>query len=151
MEKYQKISEENSAYRPSNSRASRPPSRHKPEDQYWQNENSNAVYSYPYFVPPMPMPWIPSYDHVNPYPSWDSYDARAHSSSYFRPSHNIMQLQKDQHLNNHMSKTVSIIGNRSGAQGTRKRWSSKFTVLKKMVVRLLLQSLYQMKKSQLKC
>ena len=35
----------------------------------------------------MPMPWIPSYDHVNPYPSWDSYDARAHSSSYFRSSH----------------------------------------------------------------
>ena len=36
----------------------------------------------------MPMPWIPSYDHVNPYPSWDKYDTRAHSSSHFRPSHN---------------------------------------------------------------
>ena len=35
----------------------------------------------------MLMPWIPSYDHVNPYPSWDRYDTRAHSSSYFRLSH----------------------------------------------------------------
>ena len=35
---------------------------------------------------------------------------------------NTMQLQGDQHLNNHASKTVSIIRNRSRAQGRRKRW-----------------------------
>ena len=34
----------------------------------------------------MPMPWIPSYDHVNPYPSWDKYDTRAHSQYYYKPS-----------------------------------------------------------------
>ena len=51
---------------------------------------------------------------------------------------NTMQLQEDQHLNNHASKTVSIIRNRSRAQGRRKRWSSKFTMLKEMVVRVKL-------------
>ena len=35
----------------------------------------------------MPMPWMPPYAHVDPYPSWDRYDTRAHSPSYFRPSH----------------------------------------------------------------
>ena len=35
----------------------------------------------------MPMPWMPPYAHIDPYPSWDRYDTRAHSPSYFRPSH----------------------------------------------------------------
>ena len=35
----------------------------------------------------MPMPWMPPYAHVNPYPSWDRYDTRAHSPSYYKPSH----------------------------------------------------------------
>jgi hypothetical protein len=30
---------------------------------------------------------MPPYAHVDPYPSWDRYDTRAHSLSYFRPSH----------------------------------------------------------------
>ena len=32
------------------------------------------------------MPWMPPYAHIDPYPSWDRYDTRAHSPSYFRPS-----------------------------------------------------------------
>ena len=35
----------------------------------------------------MPISWMPPYAHVDPYPSWDRYDTRAHSPSYFRPSH----------------------------------------------------------------
>jgi hypothetical protein len=30
---------------------------------------------------------MPPYAHVNPYPSWDMYDTRAHSPSYYKPSH----------------------------------------------------------------
>src|SRR3990170_5347058 len=30
---------------------------------------------------------MPPYAHVIPYPSWGKYDTRAHSPSYFRPSH----------------------------------------------------------------
>ena len=30
---------------------------------------------------------MPSYAHIDPYSSWDRYDTRAHSPSYFRPSH----------------------------------------------------------------
>ena len=33
------------------------------------------------------MLWLPPYAHIDPYPSWDRYDTRAHSPSYFRPSH----------------------------------------------------------------
>jgi hypothetical protein len=87
LQKYEKISEEKSAYRPSNSRASRSPPRRKSKDRYWQNGNFNASYSYPYFGPPMPMPWIPPYANFHSYSSWDRYDTRAHSPSYFRPSH----------------------------------------------------------------
>ena len=36
LEKYQKISEENSAYRPTNAKASRSPPRRKSKDRYWQ-------------------------------------------------------------------------------------------------------------------
>ena len=36
LKKYQKISEENSAYRPTNAKASRSPPRHKLKDRYWQ-------------------------------------------------------------------------------------------------------------------
>ena len=36
---------------------------------------------------PMPMSWMPPYAHIVPYLSWDRYDTRAHSPSYFRPSH----------------------------------------------------------------
>ena len=87
LEKYQNKSEEKSAYRPSTSKASRSPPRRKSKDRYWQEENLNATCSYPYFGPPMPMSWIPPYAHVDPYPSWDSYDTKEHSPSYFRPSH----------------------------------------------------------------
>ena len=37
LDKYQKKSEEKSAYRPTNGKASRSPPRRKPEDRYWQN------------------------------------------------------------------------------------------------------------------
>ena len=33
------------------------------------------------------MPWMPPYAHIDTYSSWDRYDTRAHSPSYFRPSH----------------------------------------------------------------
>ena len=33
------------------------------------------------------MPWMPPYAHIDPYSSWDMYHTRAHSPSYFRPSH----------------------------------------------------------------
>ena len=33
------------------------------------------------------MSWMPPYAHVDSYPSWDRYDTRSHSPSYFRPSH----------------------------------------------------------------
>ena len=39
-----------------------------------------------FFGPPMPMSWMPPYAHIDPYSSWDRYDTRAHSPSYFRPS-----------------------------------------------------------------
>ena len=76
-----------SSYRPTNAKASRSPPRRKYEDRYWQSDNFNATYSYPYFGPLMPIPWMPRYAHIDPYPSWDRYDTRAHSPSYFRPSH----------------------------------------------------------------
>jgi hypothetical protein len=87
LDKYQKKSEEKNAYRPNHAKKPRSPPVRKYEDRYWQSENFNATYSYPYFGPPMPMPWMPPYAHVDPYPSWDRYDTRAHSPSYFRPSH----------------------------------------------------------------
>ena len=59
FQKYQKKSEEKSAYRPSSAKASRSPPRRKSEGRYWQSENFDATYSYPYFGPPMPMPWMP--------------------------------------------------------------------------------------------
>mgnify|MGYP007017564297 FL=1 len=87
LDKYQKKSEEKNAYRPNHAKKPRSPPRRKYEDRYWQSDNFNATYSYPYFGPPMPMPWMPPYAHIDPYPSWDRYDTRAHSPSYFRPSH----------------------------------------------------------------
>ena len=87
LDKYQKKSEEKNAYRPNHAKKPRSPPRRKYEDRYWQSENFNATYSYPYFGPPMPMPWIPPYAHIDTYSSWDRYDTRAHSPSYFRPSH----------------------------------------------------------------
>ena len=33
------------------------------------------------------MSWISPYARVDSYPLWDRYDTRAHSPSYFRPSH----------------------------------------------------------------
>ena len=87
LDKYQKKSEENGAYRPSNTKASRSPPRRKSKDRYWQEENFNATCSYPYFGPPMPMSWMPPYAHVDRYSSWDRYDTIAHSSSYSRPCH----------------------------------------------------------------
>ena len=88
----------------------------------WQSDNFNATYSYPYFWPPMPMPWIPPCAHIDTYSSWVRYDTRAHSPSYFRPSHQYYAAREDEHLNNHMLKIVSIIRNRSRAQERRKRW-----------------------------
>ena len=50
LEKYQKISEENCAYRPTNAKASRSPPRRKSKDQYWKEKNLNATCSYPYYA-----------------------------------------------------------------------------------------------------
>ena len=69
LDKYQKKSEEKNAYRPNHAKKPRSPPRRKYEDWYWQSENFNATYSYPYFGPPMPMPWMPPYAHIDPYPS----------------------------------------------------------------------------------
>ena len=88
---------------------------------HWQSENFNATYSYPYFGSPMPMSWMPSYAHVNPYPSWDKYDTRAHSPYYYKPSRQYYAAPEDQRsMSSHMFKTVSIRKNRSGAQEIRK-------------------------------
>ena len=87
MEKYQKKSEEKIAYRANHAKKPRSPPRRKYEDWYWQRDNFNATYSYPYFGPPMPMPWMPPYAHIDTYSSWDKYGTRAHSPSYSRPSH----------------------------------------------------------------
>src|SRR3954468_5161232 len=65
LEKYQKISEEKNAYRPSNSKASRSPPRRKFEEQYWQSDKLNTSYSYPYFGPPIPASWIFPYAYMN--------------------------------------------------------------------------------------
>ena len=87
LDKYQKMSEEKNANRPNHAKKPRSPPRRKYEDWYWQSDNFNATYSYPYFGPPMPMPWMPPYAHIDSYPSWDRYDTRVHSPSYSRPSH----------------------------------------------------------------
>jgi hypothetical protein len=55
LEKYQKISEEKIASRPSNSKASRLPPRRRSKHRYWQSDNFNSSYSCPYFGPPIPM------------------------------------------------------------------------------------------------
>ena len=81
LEKYQKKSEEKNAYRPNHAKNPKSPRMRKYEDRYWQSENFNATYSYPYFGLPMPMPWMPPYAHVDSYPSRDRYDTRAHSPS----------------------------------------------------------------------
>ena len=82
------MNEEKNAYQPNNSKKSRSPPRHKSNDRYWQNENFNETYSYPYFAPPIPtMSWIPPYAYMNQYPPWDRYDTRAHYVSYFQSSH----------------------------------------------------------------
>lgn len=87
LDKYQKKSEDKNAYQPNHAKKPRSPPRCKYEDRHWQSENFNATYSYPYFGPPMPMSWMPPYAHIDPYTSSDRYDTRAHSPSYFRPSH----------------------------------------------------------------
>ena len=87
LDKYQKKSEKKNAYQPNHAKKPRSPPRHKYEDRYWKSDNFNATYSYPYFGPPMPMPWMPPYAHIDPYSSWDRYDTRADSPSYFRTSH----------------------------------------------------------------
>ena len=65
----------------------RSPPRHKSEDRYWQSDNFNTSYSYPYFGPPIPASWIPPYVYMNQYPSRDMNNSRAHYPSYFEPSH----------------------------------------------------------------
>ena len=121
------MSEEKSAYRPTNAKASRSPPRRKSEDQYWQSENFNATYLYPYFGPPMPMPWMPPYAHVNPYPSWDRYDTRAHSPSYYKPSHKYYAAPRKPTFSEQSYVQDRFIKmNRSEAQERRKRWSSKY-------------------------
>src|ERR1041385_8124854 len=87
LEKYQKISEEKNAYRPSYSKASRSPPRRKTEDRYWQSDKFDTSYSYPYFGPPIPTSWIFPYAYMNQYPSRDMNNSRAHYPSYFEPSH----------------------------------------------------------------
>ena len=69
LDKYQKNIEEKNAYRPNHAKEPRSPPRRKYDDRYWQSENLHATYSYPYFGMPMLMPWMPSYPHLDPYPS----------------------------------------------------------------------------------
>ena len=94
LDKYQKKSEEKNAYRPNHAKKPRSPPRRKYEDWYWQSDNFNATYSYPYFGPSMPMPWMPPYAHIDTYTSWDRYDTRTHSTSYSRPSHQYYAAQR---------------------------------------------------------
>src|SRR3954465_10759351 len=86
LEKYQKINEAKSVYRPSVSKASRSPPRRKSKDRYWQSNNFNASYSLPYCGLPIPMSWVPPYAYMSPYPSWERYDTGAHYPSYFESS-----------------------------------------------------------------
>ena len=55
LEKYQNISEAKSAYRPSETKASKSPPRHKFEDRDWQRKKLSKQTPYPPFGPPMPM------------------------------------------------------------------------------------------------
>ena len=86
LEKYQKMSEEKIAHRPSDSKASRSPPRRKSKDRYWQKGNFNASYSYPYFGQPIPISWIVPYASSYLYSSWDNYDSWAHYPYHSRPS-----------------------------------------------------------------
>src|SRR3954462_1385206 len=67
LEKYQKKNEAKSVYRPIVSKASRSPPRCKSKDRYWQSNNFNASYSYPYCGLPIPMSLVPPYAYMNPY------------------------------------------------------------------------------------
>ena len=119
LDKYQNKSEEKSAYWSSSSEASRSPRRRKSEDRYWQSENLNAAYSYPYFGPLMPMSWIHPYAHVNQYPSFDRYDTVAHSPSYFRPSHQHYAtprrstFDEQSHVKDHFNHKESVQSSRN--------------------------------------
>jgi hypothetical protein len=82
LKKYQKLSEEKSAYRPSETKASKSPPKHKSEDRDWRKEKSNKPTPYLPFGPPTPMSWTsPHADHYS-YQSRDMYKSRAHHPSY---------------------------------------------------------------------
>ena len=59
LEKYQKINEAKSVYRPIVSNASRSPPRRKSKDRYWQRDNLDTSYSHPYCGLPIPVSWVP--------------------------------------------------------------------------------------------
>ena len=85
LEKYQKISEAKSAYRPSETKASKSPPRHKFEDKDWRRKMLSKQTPYPPFGPPMPMSWIPPPADYYSYQSWGKYKSRAHHPSYSKP------------------------------------------------------------------
>ena len=87
LEKYQKISEAKSAYRPSETKASKSPPRHKFEDRDWRRKKLSKQTPYPPFGPPMPMSWIPPHVVYYSDQSWNKYKSRAHRPSYSKPPH----------------------------------------------------------------
>lgn len=137
LDKCQKKSEDKNAYRANNAKNSRLFPRRQFDDRYWQMKNFNAAYSYPLFGEPMPMLWILPYAHFNPYSSWDRYDSRADSPSYFRPSHQNYADPKrstfdgKSHVKDHFNKKESV-------------WSSR---MEKEVVK----QVYRVKRDGRKC
>ena len=130
MEKYQKINEAKSVYRPIVSKASRSPPRSKSKDRYWQRDNLNTSYSHPYCGLPIPMSWVPPYAYMSSYPSWEGYDTRAHYPSYFESSQQGYVAPKRSAFNKHNQDRFT------------QKESARFSWRKKEVV----QQVYQVKR-----
>ena len=63
------------------------------------------------------MSWMPSYAHVDSYPSWDRYDTRAHSPSYFKPSHQYYAVPRrstfeQSHVKDRFNHKESVLSSR---------------------------------------
>ena len=128
LEKYQKISEAKSAYRPSEIKASKSPPRHKTEDRDWRRKKLSKQTPYPPFGPPMPMSWIPPHVVYYSDQSWNKYKSRAHRPSYSKPHHqNYAAPRGSSFVQQPHVKDRSTKKNRSGGQQRRWTWSSKCT------------------------
>ena len=78
----------------------------------------------------MPMSWMPPYAHIDPYLSWDRYDTRAHSPSYFRPSHqHYVTLRgstfEQSHIKDHFNDKRSVQSSRKKKEMVKKVYRVK--------------------------